>query len=120
MFINSSDSSLYAGDIRVDPSDISQVLGVYTENIYAATGDDGLAFGVSRVYDPKLGTALEDMPVHFSMMTIGEGDGYLYAFDPALEKLHVMRVIPEPATLALLGLGAAGLLRRRGAGGRFR
>ena len=113
VFINSSDSSLYVGDIRVDPANIGVTLRMYPENIYAATGDDKLAFGVGGVYDPVWGTPLEDMPVHFSMMTIGEGDRYLYAFDPGSQQLHVMYVVPEPAALSLLALGGLVLLGRR-------
>jgi len=113
VFINSSDSSLYAGDIRVDPANIHVTLRVYPESIYAATGDDALAFGVNGVYDPVWGTRLEDMPVHFSMMTIGEGDRYLYAFDTGSQRLHVMYVVPEPAALSLLALGTLALLRRK-------
>lgn len=39
------------------------------------------------------------------------GPGYLTADNPAT--FYVMEVIPEPATLAILGIGALGLLRKK-------
>lgn len=113
VFINSSDSSLYVGDLRLNPWDISQVLGVYPENIIAATGDDQYAFGVNGVYDPASGATLGTLPVHYQMMTMGDKDRYLYAFDTSNQRLHVMRIVPEPTSLGLWVLGAWGLARRR-------
>ena len=116
VFLNSTDTSLYVGDIRVDPDDVGRVLGVFPEHILAATGDDRLAFGTNWVYDPTWGNRLQDMPVAFNMMALGENERYLYAFDRDTQSLHVMSVIPEPSTLALLTMGAVGSLtcaRRR-------
>lgn len=113
VFINSTDTSLYVGDIRLDPDNLSSVLGVYPETILAATGDDSLAFGAGGVYDPVWGDRLQDMPVSNDMMVLGEDERYLYSFDTGTQQLHVMRVVPEPSTLALLTLGGCLVPRRR-------
>jgi hypothetical protein len=112
VFINSTGSSLYVGDLRINPMNVSQVTGLFPENIYAATGDDQLAFGASGIYDPAWGTYLGAMPYSSTRMTIGEADRYLYALDATGSTVHVMRVVPEPARLPLL-LGALTLLARR-------
>jgi hypothetical protein len=113
VFLNSTESSLYAGETRFDPDDINTVLGVFPEFIFAATGDDSLAFGATGVYDPAWGTHLQDMPVGYDMMVLGENERYLYTFDPVSQRLHVMSVIPEPGTLGLLVVGGAMVTRRR-------
>jgi len=113
VFINSTDSSLYVGDLRIDPGNISTVLGMFPETIYAATGDNSLAFGTGFVYDPVWGTRLQSMPVNFSMMAIGDNDQYLYSFDTASQKLHIMHVVPEPVSAILLGFGAIFIRRKR-------
>ncbi len=113
VFLNSTDTSLYVGDVRYNPDNIDQVLGMYPEHIFAATGDDSLAFGVNGVYDPLWGTKLQDLPFGTNMMALGENEHYLYCFDTSTQKLHVMSVIPEPGTLLLLGLGGVGVVRRR-------
>ncbi len=74
VFLNSTDTSLYVGDTRLDPDDFDIVLGVFPENILAATGDDTLAFGLNSIYDPTWGTNLQDMPVSNEMMVLGEGE----------------------------------------------
>ena len=113
VFINSTDSSLYVGDLRLDPQNIGTVLGLFPETIYAATGNDTLAFGKNFVYDPTWGTKLQTMPVSFDMMAIGNYDHYLYSFDPGTQKLYVMRVIPEPISAMLLAAGTLLLRRKR-------
>jgi len=115
LFLNSSDSSLYVGNTRVDPNNISQTLGVFPENIYAATADDSLAFGQNNVYDPTWGNIIQPMPFHSTQLTIGDNGHYLYAWDGANNRVQVMS-IPEPGTVSLLGAGAlllAGRRRRR-------
>ena len=92
VFINSTSTSLYVGDIRLDPDDLSVVLGAFPENIWAATGDDRLCFAKGHVYQPTWGTALQAMPVDFDSIAIGENDRYLYCFDKGLLQLHVLRV----------------------------
>lgn len=112
VFINSTGTSLYAGDIRVNPANIQQVQGLFPETIFAATGDDRLAFGMNHIYDPAWGTRLDSLPVNFRMMAIGDHDQYLYAFDPDLQELHIMSVVPEPMTWSLLLAGGLAVLRR--------
>jgi hypothetical protein len=111
--LNSSDTSLYVGGTRLDPQNINTVLGLFPETIYAATGDNTLAFGQNFVYDPKWGTKLQSMPVNFSMMAIGDYDQYLYSFDTASQKLHIMQVVPEPISAIFLGFGAIFIMRKR-------
>lgn len=111
--INSTDTSLYVGDIRVNPWDITQMLGFYPENIYAGTGNDQFAFGLSGIYDPATGARVGDNPAGYGMMTIGEFDGFLYTFDTTTKRLHVMKIAPEPAVLALLALGSLTVIGRR-------
>jgi hypothetical protein len=113
VFLNATDTSLYVGDIRLDPDNIDMVLGVFPENILAATGDDALAFGVNGVYDPAWGTHLQDMPIGFEMMALGENEHFLYTFDPGTQRLHVMSVIPEPGVLWVLTLGSLAVVGRR-------
>ena len=113
VFINSSGTSLYVGDIRLNPANITQVQGLFPETIFAATGDDRLAFGMNYIYDPTWGTRLGSLPVNFRMMAMGYNDQYLYAFDSSLRELHIMSVVPEPMTCLLLGSGLAVLRRRR-------
>jgi DNA-binding beta-propeller fold protein YncE len=115
VFINSTNTSLYVGDLRLNPDNINIVLGMFPENIYAATGNNNLAFGSNYYYDPTLGTKIDKMPVNLSMMTIGCYDRYLYAFDPGSNALHIM-AIPEPGTILLLATGALVFLRRKGQG----
>ncbi|UCG15947.1 MAG: hypothetical protein JSV19_11700 [Phycisphaerales bacterium] len=112
VFLNSTDTSLYVGDIRLDPDNIDNILGMFPEHILAGTGDDSLCFGTGGVYDPVWGSKLQDMPVGYDMMSLGENDRYLYTFDQSSQRLHVMSVIPEPAMLTLLGLGGLLLIRR--------
>lgn len=110
VFINSTDTSLYVGDLRVDPDNVSNTLGVFPENILAATGNDRFAFGAGGVYDPVWGDRLQDMPAGSNMMALGEYERYLYAFDRGTQQLHVMSIVPEPSTLvALLSLAVTGL-----------
>jgi len=110
VFLNSTDTSLYVGDLRVNPDNVSQTLGVFPEHILAATGDDAFAFGVSGVYDPVWGSRLQDVPAGSRMMALGEQERYLYTFDRNTQQLHVMSVVPEPSTLvALLSLTLTGL-----------
>jgi len=96
VFLNSTETSLYAGSTRLDPNNLDLVLGVFPESIYAATGDDTLAIGLDSVYDPAWGTNLQAMPVSNNMMVFGEGEQYLYSFDTSTEQLHVMTVGPKP------------------------
>jgi hypothetical protein len=110
--LNTSDTSLYAGGTRYDPQNIGTVLGLYPETIYAATGDDTLAFGQNFVYDPKWGTKLQAMPVSYTMMSLGSNDGYLYAFDSGKQVLHVMKIVPEPVSALLLMAGTLFLRRK--------
>ncbi len=113
VFLNSTDSSLYVGDLRVDPDNVRRTLGIFPEHILAATGNDRFAFGAGGVYDPVWGNRLQDMPVGSNTMALGENDRYLYAFDRGVQRLHVMSVVPEPAALSLVGLGSLLLLRHR-------
>jgi hypothetical protein len=99
--------------LRLDPQNIGSVLGLFPETIYAATGNDSLAFGTNFVYDPTWGTKLQSMPVSFNMMTIGDYDHYLYSFDPGTQKLHVMYVVPEPMSAIFLVFGTILLRRKR-------
>ena len=114
VFINSTGSSLYVGDLRVNPMNLSQVTGLFPENIYAATGDDLLAFGASGIYDPAWGTYLGAMPYNSTRMTIGEGDRYIYALDAAGSTVHVMRIVPEPTMMAPALAALLFLSRRAG------
>jgi len=113
VFVNSTDSSLYVGDIRLDPFDLDTLLGMYPEMIYAATGDDAFAFGTDGIYDPVFGGRLGDMPVQSTMMTIGENDRFLYAFDTDLQQLHVMEIVPEPVSVLILAAGTLAYAARR-------
>jgi len=118
VFINSKATSLYVGDLRVNPDNIHQTLGAFPEHILAATGDDKFAFGVGGVYDPVWGDRLQDMPAGYSIMALGESEQYLYTFDRSTQQLHVMKIVPEPSTFGLLGmatlaLAACGWLRIR-------
>jgi hypothetical protein len=117
VFINSTGSSLYVGDLRINPMNVSQVTGLFPENIYAATGNDTLAFGASGIYDPAWGTLLGTMPYNSTRMTIGDSDRYIYALDAAGSTIHVMRIVPEPAALPAV-LGALILLARGKRGAR--
>lgn len=110
--LNSTDTSLYVGNVRRDPQNITNVLGIFPETICAATGDDTLAFGVNNYYDPSMGTILGGMPVHFDQMGIGYHDTLVYSYDATGKKLHVMS-IPEPGVLLVLLTGASAILRRR-------
>ena len=71
------------------------------------------ALGAGGVYDPVWGTRLADMPVGYEMMVLGQGDRYLYTFDPDTQQLHVMSVIPEPGTGLALLVGGLFVCRRR-------
>lgn len=114
VFLNSSETSLYVGDIRLNPNNIDQVLGAYPENILAATGDDTMAFGVNGVYDPLFGGLLAPMPTNarFPMMVIGNADRTLYTFDEQTQRLHVL-TIPEPGAVALIAIAVPLVLVRR-------
>jgi hypothetical protein len=111
--LTSTESSLYVGETRFDPDNIDSVLAIFPEFIYAGTGDDALAFGINSVYDPATGASLQDMPVGSDMMVLDGSERYLYVFDSSTQQLHVMEVIPEPATLSLLALGSLLVARRR-------
>jgi len=66
-------------------------------------------------YSPEDGAALVQSYILDGRMTAYDGTGIVkYAFDedPAVWKMHVWGVVPEPATMGLLALGGL-LLRRR-------
>ena len=106
IFINSNDSSLYVGDLRLNPANLQQVLSMFPETIYAATADNTLAFGANNIYDPTFGGILGSMPFSATKIAIGEYDHYLYAWDASTNCVHVFqivpRIVPEPSTLCLL------------------
>jgi len=112
VYINSSGTSLYVGDLRLNPNNLQQTLGIFPENIYAATGNDTLAFGANNVYDPTWGNVLQAMPVHSTQLTMGQFDQYLYAWDGGTNRVQVMEV-PEPGGTGLVAAGAAAMCLRR-------
>ena len=72
------------------------------------TGVPNTAFSMLGTFNPSGGTtALTHVGVTSSGITAGAS---LKPFDNVLVQ---MLVVPEPATLSLLGMGAMGLLRRR-------
>jgi hypothetical protein len=114
VFINSNGSSLYVGDLRLNPMNLNQVLGVFPETIYAANADNTLAFGATSIFDPAGGGKLGNMPLNSSKMVLGEYDRYLYAWNASTNRLNVYQVIPEPASLATATIAASlALLSRR-------
>jgi len=117
IFLNSTNSSLYVGGLRVNPDNINELLGTFPEDIYAATGNDLFAFGTDFIYDPSSGIKLGEMPIGSTMMTIGDYDQYLYAFDKDTMELQVMQVVPEPASLFLFAVGGLLALRLKQSSG---
>lgn len=106
VFINSTGTSLYVGDIRIDPYSPASLLGLFPETIYAATGNDAFAFGRNSYYDPASGQNLGAMPVQSTFMSIGAHDQKLFALSDNRTTLHFMTVVPEPNAMLIALLPA--------------
>lgn len=91
-----------------------QVIGIYTSDLFVG------GFASAGLSTPLvLGTLTVTLPP-----TAQVGDEFLFSVDPSIDGFSslgseplngsgMVRVVPEPATLCLLGLGAVGLIRRR-------
>lgn len=91
---------------------------VYLSSSLSWDAGGGDFVGVTLAYDPATDTWEDVFPLHHGTGHSGyynvcEADGYLYANASQSGNFQAMEVIPEPATMSLLGIGGLGLLLRR-------
>lgn len=121
MFDNTSDSnpitvsvSVYSGDLESDSIDLDAISDV-TYDIQVIGADGYYYFDVTEIVNAWIESGVDYGCLVLSVEVCSSGNSFTYlgGINSSVADAPVLTTVPEPATMALLGLGAFMLRRKK-------